>query len=172
MITRINTEVPFDTNKRILETLFKTQQWGHAYDNKTHLNINKADGGFAIVTYADDRSYTSNEILNVYASFIFDMVQKNTVIKFKHLQRYFWNWYSPSSKGTLFHQDDPRDDRYSIIYSLHTNDGGTCFKINDEIKFEKSVESQALLFPSKLEHRGIAPTKDLNRLNLNIIVQI
>ena len=65
-----------------------------------------------------------------------------------------------------------KDNKFSIIYNLHDNDGGTEFKINNEIKFYKSEESTALLFPSKIEHRGVSPTKDLNRFSLNILIEI
>jgi hypothetical protein len=85
--------------------------------------------------------------------------------------RVYWNWYAP---GALmeFHQDGNKDNYYSIIYNIHNNDGGTEFNINNKIKFFKSVESEALLFPSILYHRGMAPKESLNRFALNIIVQI
>ena len=76
------------------------------------------------------------------------------------------SWYSVLFKYDL------QDNKFSIIYNLHDNDGGTEFKINNEVKFYKSEESTALLFPSKIEHRGVSPTKDLNRFSLNILIEI
>ena len=171
MITKINTNIPSQTNRKIINQLFCTRQWSFAHDDP-HASINLKDNGLAVVTHDLDNSHTPNEILNVYAGIIFDMIQKNTVIKFKTIQRYYWNWYNPSSTGTCFHQDDVRDDRYSIIYNLHTNDGGTIFEINNQEKFEKSIESEAIIFPSKIRHMGVAPKENFHRFNLNIITQI
>tara|TARA_R100001509_G_scaffold31301_1_gene16680 strand:+ start:228 stop:746 length:519 start_codon:yes stop_codon:yes gene_type:complete len=172
MITKINTNIPSQTNKRIIQTLFTTSYWKHSVDDGTNVNVDMADSGFAMVSYYDNKPHTPHEILNVYAAMILDIVQKNYLIKFKDVQRYYWNWYNPSSKGMSYHKDDLRDNRYSIIYNLHTNDGGTKFKINGKEKFEKSVESEALIFPSKIEHIGVAPKENLHRLNLNIVVKI
>ena len=173
MITKINTNIPTQTNKRIIQTLFKTTFWGFAKDNELSHDLNKSNQGLAMVTFQDENiPYSPNEILNTYAGIIFDMVQKDSFIKFKKIKRLYWNWYDQTSQGMAYHIDDPADNKYSIIYNLHTNDGGTNFKINDEIKFEKSTESEAIVFPSKIWHSGVAPTKDLHRFNLNIITEI
>ena len=71
-----------------------------------------------------------------------------------------------------FHEDDLQDNKFSIIYNLHDNDGGTEFRLNDEIKFIQSEESKAIVFPSKIEHRGIAPKNNINRFALNMVVEI
>ena len=173
MITKIDTTLPTSTNKKIINTLFTTSLWTHAWDKNSHHNINNPDSGMALMSFQNNETqHTPHPILNVYAGVIFDLVQKNSLIKFKTIIRYYWNWYTPSSKGTQYHTDHEDDNRYSILYNLHTNDGGTIFKVNGKEVFEKSVESQALVFPSKIEHKGVAPTKDLHRLNLNIITQI
>ena len=172
MIKKINTGIPSQTNKKIIDTLFNTSLWRHAKDGSPVYNINQPDCGMAIITFGDSIEYTPHEILNVYAGVIFDIVQKNSLIQFKKINRYYWNWYSPGSIGTKYHEDHPNDNKYSIIYNLHTNDGGTIFKINEEEKFEKSVESEAIVFPSKITHKGIPPKKSLHRLNLNIITEI
>lgn len=78
-----------------------------------------------------------------------------------------WNWYNRNSV-TKFHEDMEEDNCYSIAYNLHTNDGGTEFKINDKIQFYPSIEGEALFFPSKLLHRGIAPKTTPHRFMLNI----
>lgn len=173
MITKINTDIPSQTNKRIIQELFKTCLWRPASDDAIDISINKPDSGFLMVTYFNDNiEHTPHEILNVYANMILDIVQKKSLMRFKGIRRCYWNWYNPSSKGMFYHKDELKDNKYSIIYNLHTNDGGTKFKINDEERFEKSVESEALIFPSKIDHMGVAPTKDLHRFNLNIIVEI
>lgn len=173
MITKINTNIPNQTNKKIIQTLFSTSFWGFAIDNKYTHSVNKADQGLAIVSYQSENiPHTPHDILNTYGGVIFDIVQKNSLIKFKKIDRFYWNWYNSKSSGTSYHIDDPADNKYSIIYNLHTNDGGTEFKINDNIKFEKSIESEAIVFPSKIEHRGVAPKESLNRFNLNIIAYI
>ena len=50
--------------------------------------------------------------------------------------------------------------------------GGTIFEINNQEKFEKSIESEAIIFPSKIRHMGVAPKENFHRFNLNIITQI
>ncbi len=172
MITKVKTDIPSQTNKKIIDILTNTSLWRHAKDEGPTYNINQPDCGMAMITFEDTVGHTPHETLNVYAGVIFDMVQKNSLIQFKKINRYYWNWYSPSSTGTKYHKDHDNDNKYSIIYNLHTNDGGTIFKINDEEKFEKSVESEAIVFPSKISHKGIPPKENLHRLNLNIITEI
>jgi|TARA_R100000030_G_scaffold38625_1_gene28926 hypothetical protein len=174
MITKINTSIPTDTNKKILDILFNSPSvdWGFAIDDRFKMNLKKLDSGLSFLTYSQYQKHRPHEVLNTYASFIFDMTKEKSLIKFKEIDRFYWNWYHPYSKGTKFHIDETEDNCYSIIYNLHTNDGGTKFNINDEIKFEKSVESEAVIFPSKILHTGVAPTKDLHRFSLNIITRI
>ncbi len=68
-----------------------------------------------------------------------------------------------------FHRDADGDNEYSTLYNIHDNDGGTEIKINNEVKFYKSIESKALMYPSIIYHRGVAPKKDFNRFSLNIL---
>ena len=53
----------------------------------------------------------------------------------------------------------------SILYNLHTTDGA----IEIENKRYNDKESEAKIFQSKKTHRGIGPTCDKVRFNLNII---
>jgi len=163
MITKINTDIPSNTNKKIIETLYDTHNWRFGFDNALTKNPNKKDSGFILSQ--------SNDVLNTYAKIIFDMVEKKTFMKFKKIDRLFWNWYHPGSIME-FHQDMKEDNKFSIIYNLHDNDGGTEIKINEKNNFYKSVESEALLFPSKLYHKGVAPKENLNRFSLNIVLEI
>jgi hypothetical protein len=166
MIQIINTEISKNTNRKIIDNLFKVSNWGFGADKILNTNINIKDSGF----HFNSLNF-KHDILNTYADIIFDLVENNTFMKFKKIDRIHWNWYHPGS-DMKFHEDDFQDNKFSIIYNLHNNDGGTEFKINNEIKFYKSEESTALLFPSKIEHRGIAPKKDLNRFALNIVLEI
>jgi hypothetical protein len=163
MITKINTDIPSNTNKKIIETLYDTHNWRFGFDNALTKNPDKKDSGFILSQ--------SNDVLNTYAQIIFDMVEKKTFMKFKKIDRLFWNWYHPGSIME-FHQDMKEDNKFSIIYNLHDNDGGTEIKINEKNNFYKSVESEALLFPSKLYHKGVAPKENLNRFSLNIVLEI
>ena len=163
MITKINTDIPSNTNKKIIETLYDTHNWRFGFDNALTKNPDKKDSGFILSQ--------SNDVLNTYAQIIFDMVEKKTFMKFKKIDRLFWNWYHPGSI-MQFHMDNHEDNRFSIIYNLHDSDGGTEFKINDKVDFHKSIESQAILFPSKLYHRGVAPKTNPNRFSLNIMLEI
>tara|TARA_R100000995_G_C3445238_1_gene105329 strand:+ start:301 stop:816 length:516 start_codon:yes stop_codon:yes gene_type:complete len=171
MITKINTDIPNNTNKKIIETLYNTHNWRFGFDQTLTKNLDKKDSGFMLFTYNIDNDYHNNDILNTYAQIIFDMVEKKTFIKFKKINRVYWNWYHPGSI-MKFHYDVKEDNQFSIIYNLHDNDGGTEMKINDKITFYKSKESEALLFPSKLYHRGVAPKENLNRFSLNIVLEI
>ena len=171
MITKINTEISKNTNKRIIETLYQIETWRFGVDNTLSKNVNKIDSGFMLVTYDVNYNYYGNDILNTYAQVIYDMVEEKTFMKFKKIDRVFWNWYHPGSIME-FHQDIKHDNKFSIIYNLHDNDGGTEIKVNDTNNFYKSIESEALLFPSKLYHRGIAPKENQNRFSLNIMLEI
>lgn len=172
MITKIKSNIPHQTNKRIIQTLFDLKKWSFAKDNPHTQQINKPDSGLKCISHSDSQPHTPDEVLNIYGTVIFDMVQDNSILKFKTLKRFYWNWYHQNSTATQFHVDEDKDTTYTILYNLHDNDGGTEFKINNEIKFEKSIESEALIYPSKLEHRGVAPKKDLHRFNLNIVVEV
>jgi hypothetical protein len=102
---------------------------------------------------------------------IFDLINKKSILKFTEITRVYWNWYNSNSQ-TCFHPDSFEDNQYSIIYNLHNSDGGTEFKIEDKTIFYPSIESEALIFPSKIYHRGIAAKKNINRFALNILTQI
>ena len=171
MITEINTGIPTDTNRRIVNNLFTAGSWRYGKDN-TEPNINKNDTGFLMVTYMlENQGYFLDNVLNAYAYMILDIVNQKSIIKIKQVKRIFWNWYNPSSQCT-FHKDSDDAKNYSIVYSMFDNDGGTEFKINDKNKFYQSFESKALLFPSIIEHRGKASVKKPNRFNLNIMGEI
>lgn len=171
MIKKIDTNIPKSTNQRILNNLYCSLNWFFGFDKNNYMNKDKKDAGLLKITYKEDEKFSSDEILNTYAHFIFDIVESNSFMKFKKINRIYWNWYHTGSE-MQFHQDQSGDNKFSIIYNIHDNDGGTEFKDKDKITFHKSIESEALLFPSKLYHRGIAPTENLNRYSLNIMLEI
>ncbi len=172
VIKKININIPTKTNKRIINLLSKIDGWSFGYDNNSNqVNVNKADAGFTLKTYNNSFKYIDNSGLNCFAYLISDIVEKNTFFKFKLINRIHWNWYHPGS-NMEFHSDESLHNFFSIVYNLHTNDGGTEFNINDKNTFYSSNESEALFFPSKIQHKGIAPTKNFNRFSLNIVVEI
>jgi len=65
-----------------------------------------------------------------------------------------------------FHTDNSYKCKTAILY-LNTCDGGTEFKINDEIKFIKSEENKIVIFNSDIEHRGTKSTNVDFRYILN-----
>ena len=172
MITKIDTNFPTETNKRMIDLLYNVSGWFFTFDKGTgKKDINKPDAGLLFNCYNNENSYLNNDCLYTYATVIMDIVNNNSPLKFRKLKRIYWNWYNQNSK-TQFHTDFVEDNCYSVLYNLHSNDGGTEFKVNDKIDFYKSVESEALLFPSKIYHRGIAPKKSLNRFALNISMEL
>jgi len=173
MITKIDTKIPTKTNQRIIDLLYKANGWGFGFDGHQDdtYDVNKLDAGFLMRTYDQNQPYVNSESLNAYGSTIVDIVEKNCFLKFKKINRFCWNWYNRNSYME-WHPDMENAKFYSIIYNLHNNDGGTDIKVNDEVNFCKSNESEAILFPSLLWHRGVAPKENLNRFCLNIMVEI
>ena len=174
MINIIDTDIPKNTNKKIIEILYQFDQWRFGSDLYLRDNLSKPDSGFIHTSFQDDKGEViiNNEELNIYAGVIVDRINEMSNFKQKKIIRYYWNWYHPHSQ-TSFHKDRMEDNAVSILYNIHTNDGGTEFILpSGKKEFFKSVESQALVFPSILDHRGITPKKDLNRFCLNILTYI
>ena len=171
MVTEIDTGIPKRTNKRIIDELYSLQTWFFGLDINIKNIVNKQDQGFSSITMSNEQTFVANDILNSFGYLVFDIVEKNSFMKFKKINRIYWNWYHPNSV-MQYHCDDVRDNYFSILYNLHDNDGGTEFHINDKTTFYKSNESEALLFPSKLLHKGVSPKINLNRFSLNIILEI
>ena len=167
MIKQFNIDIPPKTNKDIINLLHKDRNWYFGSDGSSlTTNINKTDAGFML-----DSNNPINPVLNTYAKVICNMVEKHSFMKFKIIDRIYWNWYH-SNSNTFLHEDSLSDNAFSIIYNLHTNDGGTEFKINEKTEFYQSQESMALLFPSKIYHKGISAKNYPSRFALNVVVQI
>ena len=177
MVTKINNILPFQTNKDIIQMLINQARWKIASDvgrfegEERNTDVNKMldkninNAGFSHVTFDRKFNLHLNTPLNLYGDIIFYTI-KNKLKTIQTLYRLYWNYYDTSSKAAL-HKDELEDGYYSIIYNLHTNDGGT--EINN--KFYPSIEGQALIFPSNVWHKGIASTKSKHRFNLNMIVK-
>lgn len=167
MIKQFNIDIPSKTNNDIINLLHNDRNWYFGRDRHPLItNVNKKDAGFML-----DSNNPVNPVLNTYAKIICNMVEKQSFMKFRTMYRVYWNWYH-SNSSTSFHEDSPSDNSFSILYNLHTNDGGTEFKINEKTKFYQSQESMALLFPSKIQHKGIAAKNYPNRFALNVLVEI
>ena len=177
MVTKINNIIPFQTNRDIIQMLINEARWKIASDvgrfegEKPNSNANKMldeninNAGFSYLTFDRKFNHRINTTLNLYGDIIFYTI-KNKLKTIQTLYRIYWNYYDTSAKTTL-HKDEFEDGYYSIIYNLHTNDGGT--EIDN--KFYPSIEGQALIFPSNILHKGIASTESKHRFNLNMIVR-
>lgn len=104
--------------------------------------------------------------LNDIAFIITEIVCKKSNINLKKIHRFMWNFYKAGEKGEL-HQDINDECFYSIVYSLNTCDG--YLEINNEKIYD--IEDEAKIFKSNIYHRGVGPTKDSFRLNLNIVFE-
>jgi hypothetical protein len=78
MIQIINTEISKNTNRKIIDNLFKVSNWGFGADKILNTNINIKDSGF----HFNSLNF-KHDILNTYADIIFDLVENNTFMKFK-----------------------------------------------------------------------------------------
>jgi len=171
IVNKVETEIPFTTNNRIIDLLYLSTNWQFGSDVGSTKSTNKMDSGFVVTSFSDGNPSFQIDSLNIYAKVILDAVCHKSFFQYRTLRRFFWNWYHSNSQ-TEFHQDNVADNQVSIIYNLHDNDGGTEFRIGDKIEFFKSEPSQALIFPSKIFHRGIAPKEKCNRFCLNILTEI
>jgi hypothetical protein len=137
-------KIGFDVDEKIIDTL-----------------ISGKYAGFIYGSYANEKSY--DDALNIYA----DVVYKKILEKFNikgQLLRFYWNMFYKNHNSKI-HKDIPEKGFFSILYNLHTTDGGT--EINNN--FFPDVNGQAKVFNSFLDHKGIGPQKDNVRFNLNIV---
>ena len=167
MIQAINTHTPNLTNVNIIQELYKVANWQFPFE-KGKGDLNNFDQGMAYTSFKKDLfGFERHPVLNTFAEKVF-----NTVTNKKgNIVRIYWNWYNQNSQ-TFFHKDNLQHNCFSILYNIHTNDGGTEFIVNNKNIFYKSNESEAILFPSLIEHRGVSPKKNKQRFSLNIIYYI
>ena len=166
-IIKVNTDIPTNINREVMGVLANHQCY-RAFDKAEDRLGNLEKGislGWSINTIRNGVQELDS-ILNFYGNFIFQLILGKTKIK-GELNRLFWNMYFPSDV-TEIHYDHDQDGYYSILYNPHTTDGG----IEIEGKFYQDKESEAKIFKSTKVHRGIGPTNDIVRFNLNIIFKI
>ena len=126
------------------------------------------DAGQAIISYSKYGDYVKDNTLNFFGDYVFSLIQERSKFKINDVYRFYWNLYTPQSVCRE-HTDKQDIGKYiSVVYNLHTNDGGTQI----ENQFVPSKESQAVVFRSEKIHKGIS-SKTLNfRLSLNMILEI
>jgi len=167
MIQTINTYTPNLTNVSIIQELYRVANWQFPFEEGRG-NLNNFDQGMAYTSFKKDLfGFERHPVLNTFAEKIFNIVtnKKGTIA------RIYWNWYNQNSQ-TFFHKDNLQHNCFSILYNIHSNDGGTEFIVDNKTLFYKSNESEAILFPSLIEHRGVSPKKNKQRFSLNIIYYI
>ena len=166
----LNDILPQETNLKILDLVTK-ENW---FVSKDDINLSQLESlmsyntGLQNVTYQEGSDFENQfQELNEYAQLILDEVIKKLNIKTEP-HRFFWNLYFTPSHSEN-HRDWPVADKcQTIIYNLHTTDGGT----EIDGKTFKDKMGQAKIFESNLLHKGISCKEDKVRLNLNIIFKI
>jgi len=162
----IDNILPQETNLRIIEAL-SDHHWFIAADKCTTKRLDKinskTNAGFHIITIKDGK-VECNSILNIYGLIIFDIIKYKLKIKNASLKRLFWNMYLPNAE-TEIHVDEDFSGYKSVLYSLHTTDGG----IEVDKVFYPDIIGQAKIFDSHTLHKGFGPKKDNVRFNLNIV---
>jgi hypothetical protein len=162
----LNNIIPKTINNNIINELV-THQWYIACDNTKDMRkkiFSKINNGFSLLTL-ENGILKMNTILNVYGQLIFNIIIEKLKIKAR-LDRLYWNMYLKESE-TEIHTDKQDLEYFSVLYNLHTTDGG----IEIDNKFYPDLESQAKVFKSNILHRGIGPKQDNVRFNLNITFQ-
>jgi hypothetical protein len=163
----INNILSKNINRIILKELIN-HHWFIACDNQND-KINKIfldkNNGFSITTISEGKIQV-NSNLNKYGKIIFNTVVKKLKMNIE-IDRFCWNMYLKNSDSEIhIDREDPKC--ISMLYNLHTTDGGT--EING--KFYKDVESQIKIYNSNVLHKGIGPKKDNVRFNLNIVAKL
>lgn len=160
----LNDIVPKTINNKIIHELVN-HHWFIAWDSKTS-NIEKIfsnkNCGFSVETIRDGK-INMNSVLNIYGEIIFNIILEKLDIK-AELNRLFWNMYLKESEGD-YHIDNENPNFISVVYNLHTTDGGTEI---DNI-FYNDLEGQAKVFNSNIIHKGFGPKQSNVRFNLNLV---
>lgn len=160
--------LPPDAVSYLIDILKKTH-FRIANDNDEYYNnLFKKDMPFqGMSRISNEAPIGETEVrLNDFGFIIAQIVCKQAELKILKIHRLMWNFYKKGEHGN-FHQDETGSNFYTILYSLNTNDGFL------ELENEKipDVADEAKIFQSKILHRGVGPTKDNFRLNVNIVVE-
>jgi len=179
-IESLDLPVPKKINEKIINYLGVQARWKFAPDEaprelrpefiKIILPGNITDSGMSMISYSRNsrEDATIDQFLNSMGDWIFYLCQERSRFTLKSLERIYWNLYGPTACPGWHVDHHPAGEHASILYNLHTNDGGTEFESGKII----SKEGQAIIFSSDLNHRGIAPKKYKWRLSLNLVVKI
>jgi len=162
----INNILPKKTNLDIIRILSESN-WKigtDANESKISRIFSGNHGGFVNLSYIEKTSY--DDSLNIYADIVFKKVLEELNIEGVPL-RFLWNMYFKNQNG-IVHRDKEEKQFISIMYNLHTSDGG----IEIDGTFYPDVIGQAKVFESYVNHRGLGPKEDNVRFNLNIIFEI
>jgi hypothetical protein len=161
----INNVLPRSINLDLIKILSE-KSWRIGFDiNESRLSTLLSGNyrGFTIASYDNQNSY--DDFLNIYANIIYKKILEQLNID-GNLLRFYWNMYYRNHNGRV-HKDSKKRNYISIIYNLHTTDGGT--QINN--KFYPDINGQAKIFNSFIDHKGFGPKKDNVRFNLNIVFE-
>lgn len=183
-IEKIKINFPINSLNLLIKYLIRKVKWDFGQDNdepadgtqhdtwaQNIMDGRISDRGFVYINYDKNKNIRDNDILSTYGLIIFDSIkEKSHLLKSNNITRFFWNYYHPKST-TSFHIDSESSTNMSIIFNPHTNSGGTEFILDGKTEFIKSVQNEAIIFPSSIEHRGIAPKTETSRFSLNIIVE-
>jgi len=167
----INNILPKLTNFEICTYLLDAAIWRPTFDKKLNWKetLEHPNQGFCLESFRDGfvNNPQHSEYLNTFAKIILNRFTEESNFQKWRIERFWWNYYNPTSITNL-HQDDHRENYYSIIYNVLASDGGT------EIDgvFYPDVLGQGKMFKSSLFHRGTSPVKSFIRLNLNIIFEV
>jgi len=160
--------LPKETNDKIILELCN-HHWFIAFDlkenNRKDQILSSTHCGFNVSTFRNEKVEVDS-ILNFYGQIIFDIAKDKLKINAK-LDRMLWNMYMKGDEG-LIHTDHCDSNYKSLLYSIHTTDGG----IEIDGIFYPDVTGQAKIFNSNIPHRGIGPKIDNARFNLNMVFKI
>lgn len=179
MLKIIETNIPSATNQRLLSLLKTEAKWSFGHDKDIETDPSR-DAGLTFNPYNEagpavdenGQLLDRTQIITAYGFFIYDMITSKLDQKFSSLYRMLYNIYFRGITEAKFHIDIESHNYWTFIYSLNSNDGGLEIKINDETKFIKSIESQAIVFPSTLYHRGVTPKTEAKRYSLAFVTKI
>jgi len=166
--------LPDRVNKKIIYNLITKNYFKISHDNINtiedihfYLTEDGKDMGFNFYSFNKETNVFLNSPISTYADIIFSKIKQKINFNIKDLVRCNWNYYTKNSETNL-HRDKNEKNYISILYNLHTNDGGT--EINNV--FYPSISGQAILFKSNQLHKGFGPKSIKSRFNLNIVAEI
>ncbi len=72
----------------------------------------------------------------------------------------------------IFHTDDKKDDRYTLLIYMSDTDGHTQFKIDGQLVNIEPLKNRAVFFKSDILHRGIAPSRGTDDLRVSLAFKL